>query len=69
MAALSNYAKFGTDSRFRDVISKERLTAIKAEEITNKIKSLAKYPYELFFYGKDLNALEKEVSSYIQKQV
>ena len=48
MAALSNYAKFGKDSRFRDVISKERLTSIKADEITNKIKSLAKYPYELF---------------------
>ncbi|CAI9685064.1 M16 family metallopeptidase [Elizabethkingia anophelis] len=67
MAALSNYAKFGKDSRFRDVISKERLTSIKAEEITNKIKSIAKYPYELFFYGKDLGAFEKEISGYVQK--
>lgn len=40
MAALMNYAKFGKESRFRDVLSKERLEEIKVEDLMEIIKNL-----------------------------
>lgn len=55
MAALMNYAKFGKESRFRDVLSKERLEEIKVEDLMEIIKNLKNYPYQIFFYGKDFN--------------
>ncbi|NAW51629.1 insulinase family protein [Elizabethkingia argentiflava] len=65
MLALSNYAKYGKDSRFRNIISKQRLESIKAEEMTNKIKSLFQFPYEVFFYGSDIVAFEKIMKEYV----
>ncbi len=36
MSALSNYAKYGKDSRMTDVISKARLESIDAVELMKK---------------------------------
>ncbi|MDO4763216.1 MAG: insulinase family protein [Flavobacteriaceae bacterium] len=66
--ALSNYAKYGKDSRARDIVSKERLTSAKATEFTQKVKKLMNYPYEVFFYGKDLAKFKKEFSSIVKLQ-
>ncbi|KFF14626.1 peptidase M16 [Chryseobacterium soli] len=65
MAALSNYAKYGKDSRMTDIISKERLQNINVAELMSKIKTLNQYPYEVFLYGKDQKSLEKAVKPYI----
>ncbi|MDV7696337.1 insulinase family protein [Chryseobacterium soli] len=65
MAALSNYAKYGKDSRMTDIISKERLQNINVAELMSKIKTLNQYPYEVFLYGKDHKSLEKAVKPYI----
>lgn len=66
MAALSNYAKYGKESRFSDVISKENLESIKVADLMSKIKNLNKYPYEVFLYGKDEKSLKNDVKPYIQ---
>lgn len=67
MAALSNYAKYGNNSRFTDVLSKEDLEAIQSIEMTNKIKDLLKMPYEIFFYGQDFKAFKKYVKPFVEK--
>lgn len=68
MAALSNYAKFGKVSRFSDVVSEDRLKAVKSEEMTNKIKDLLHMPYEIFFYGNDFNNFKKYAKSFVEKE-
>lgn len=64
--ALSAYAMYGRESRFRDVVSKERLISAKATDFTQKIKTLMDYPHEVFFYGKDLANFKKEFNSIIK---
>jgi zinc protease len=61
--ALVNYAKYGKDSRFRDILSEKELKEMDASELTNILKGLTDYEHEIFFYGNDLKpilaALEK----------
>ncbi|MBC7845470.1 MAG: insulinase family protein [Flavobacterium sp.] len=63
MVALTNYAKYGKDSRFRDILSEKELKEMKASELTDLLKGLTNYEHQIFFYGTDLNpivaALEK----------
>lgn len=68
MAALSNYAKFGKVSRFTDIVSEERLKAIKSEEMTGKIKELLAMPYEIFFYGNDFSQFKKYAKTFVDKE-
>lgn len=72
MAALTNYAKYGKDSRFRDILSEKELTAMKASELTALVKDINNYEHEVFFYGTDLNpvlkALEKSHNLTATKQ-
>lgn len=67
MAALTNYARYGRESRFRDVVSQERLTSAKSTEFTKKLKTITDYPYEIFFYGKDLEKFKKGMASVVNK--
>ncbi len=63
ISALVNYAKYGKDSRFRDIISEKELKEMNVTELTNIIKDLNNYEHQIFFYGSNLNnivnALEK----------
>lgn len=63
MVALTSYAKYGKDSRFRDILSEKELKEMKASELTDLLKGLTDYEHQIFFYGTDLNpivaALEK----------
>lgn len=63
MNALTNYAKYGKDSRFRDILSEKQLKEMNVTELTNLIKGVTDYQHEIFFYGSDLYpivaALEK----------
>ncbi|WP_312341072.1 M16 family metallopeptidase [Chryseobacterium binzhouense] len=65
MAALTNYAKYGKESRMTDIISKERLKSINVNELMSKIKTMNKYPYEIFLYGDSQSDLEKSVKPFI----
>lgn len=67
MTALSHYAKFGQNSRFRDVIPEEKLRATKVEHLTEKVKNLTQLPYEIFFYGKDFDGFKKKIQPLLEK--
>ncbi|PWN63683.1 peptidase M16 [Chryseobacterium phosphatilyticum] len=68
MTALTNYTKLGSNSRFTDVISKEELESSKAEIFTNRMKNLFKYPYQVFFYGKDFDRFKGYINQYIEEE-
>lgn len=68
MSALSNYAKYGRVSRFSDVLSKEQLSQISSVEMTSKIKDLLNMPYEIFFYGQDLDLFKSYVKPFVEKE-
>ena len=65
-AALTNYAKYGKESRFRDIVSKERLTSAKSEDFIGKVKNIIHYPFDIFFYGKDLKSFKKNFAPLIK---
>ena len=67
MTALSHYAKFGENSRFRDVIPEEKLRATKVEYLTEKVKNLTQLPYEIFFYGKDFDGFKEKIQPLLEK--
>ena len=67
MTALSHYAKFGENSRFRDVIPEEKLRATKVEHLTEKVKNLTQLPYEIFFYGKDFERFKEKIQPLLEK--
>jgi predicted Zn-dependent peptidase len=61
--ALVNYAKYGKDSRFRDIISEKELKEMSINQLADLVKGMTGYEHQIFFYGTDLNpimtALEK----------
>ena len=67
MTALSHFAKFGENSRFRDVVSEEKLRATKVEHLTEKVKNLTQLPYEIFFYGKDFEGFKEKIQPLLEK--
>lgn len=68
MAALTNYAKYGRESRFRDVIPADRLKEIKSGEMTQKIQNLLHMPYQIFFYGNDFESFKNYVEIFIDDE-
>lgn len=49
--ALFSYAKYGPTSPFSDKFSKETLSNLSAEELTDLIKNLSKYRHDVFYSG------------------
>jgi len=68
MTALTNYTKLGSFSRYTDIISKEELEAANAEVFTDRMKKLFKYPYQIFFYGKDLENFKNYIGKYVENE-
>jgi predicted Zn-dependent peptidase len=68
MTALTNYTKLGSFSRYTDIISKEELESSNAEVFTDRMKKLFKYPYEIFFYGKDVENFKQYIGKYIENE-
>ncbi|WP_265131545.1 M16 family metallopeptidase [Chryseobacterium oranimense] len=68
MTALTNYTKLGSFSRYTDIISKEELEASNAEVFTDRMKKLFKYPYQVFFYGKDLENFKNYIGKYVENE-
>ncbi|WP_313004567.1 M16 family metallopeptidase [Chryseobacterium gleum] len=68
ITALNNYTKLGSNSRFTDVISKEELENSNAEVFTDRMKKLFKYPYQVFFYGKDFENFKEYIGRYVKPE-
>lgn len=68
MQALQSYAKFGRDSKHRDVISAARLAEISCGELTDKLKTLFDFPYQVFIYAEERVALTAAVSQYFRAE-
>ncbi|QFG54376.1 M16 family metallopeptidase [Chryseobacterium sp.] len=67
MRALQNYAKFGTESRSRDVVSEQRLREITCKELTDKLKELLSFPHEIFLYGNSMQDLKAACIPFLRK--
>jgi len=59
-SGLMNYAKYGENSRLRNIIKVSELKNIDPQELVNKAKGLKNYKHRMFYYGKDV---EKAVSA------
>lgn len=68
MTALTNYTKLGKGSRFLDFLSKDELENTKVEDFTERIKSLFKFQYQIFFYGKNFEKFKQEIEGFIETQ-
>lgn len=66
---LISYAKYGANSRFKNVVSEARLNELTAEDLTKRLKDLLCYPYDLFYYGKDKTAFATQISNDLQKPI
>lgn len=64
MAALTNYAKYGKDSRFRDIISEKDLKAMDINKLAEMIKGLTSYEHQVFFYGSNLNTITASLENH-----
>lgn len=68
MTALTNYTKLGSFSRFTDVISKEELESSNVEVFTDRMKKLFRYPYQIFFYGRDFENFTSYIGKYTENE-
>ncbi|MBL7881405.1 MAG: insulinase family protein, partial [Chryseobacterium gambrini] len=68
MTALTNYTKLGPFSRFTDVISKEELESSSVEVFTDRMKKLFKYPYQIFFYGRNFEIFTSYIGKYTENE-
>lgn len=66
-SALLHYAKYGPESRFRDVIPTQRLIEINPEDLASKIHQLLFHPYEIFYYGKDLAQFKSQALHFLEE--
>ena len=68
MKAVQDYAKYGRESRLRDIIPKEKLLEICCEKLTDKMKNIFRFPYEIFFYGVDFEKFKTDAKPFVQNQ-
>ncbi|WP_100378237.1 M16 family metallopeptidase [Chryseobacterium geocarposphaerae] len=66
MTALTNYTKLGAFSRFTDIISEDELKNADVEVFTDRLKKLFKFPYQIFFYGKNFESFTAYIGKYIE---
>jgi predicted Zn-dependent peptidase len=55
--ALTNYAKYGKDSRFRDILSATELKEMNVNALADLVKGMTSYEHQILFYGNDLNPI------------
>ncbi|WP_417429861.1 M16 family metallopeptidase [Halpernia sp.] len=68
-SALVDYAKFGKNSRKRDLISEKELKSIDVKSLTDKIKKIFSFPYQIFFYGKNLTQFLQFAEPFIKPEL
>lgn len=52
---LFEYAKYGENSRLRNIYNADELAKINPNELVQLVKDLKNYKQKIFYYGKDLN--------------
>ena len=63
--ALFNYAKYGKDNPFTNVLSENELKNLNIDDINNLIISLFNYPHQILYYGKrNINSLKSIITKY-----
>ncbi|WMJ73250.1 insulinase family protein [Cytophagaceae bacterium ABcell3] len=50
-SAMPSYAKYGTESSFKNVLSQEELMELKPEELTERISKMKGYDHKVLYYG------------------
>lgn len=55
-SGLMNYAKYGENSRLRNIIPVSELKTINPQELVELTKGMKNYKQRLFYYGKDVTA-------------
>ncbi|WP_196886146.1 M16 family metallopeptidase [Aureivirga sp. CE67] len=58
---LQNYAKYGEDSRFRNILSYNEMMSIDPQELVDMVKELNGYKQRMFYYGNDLASTTKAI--------
>jgi predicted Zn-dependent peptidase len=59
-SALRNYITFGTNNPYKYSLSEDELKSLKADDITNFIKSISSFNHEIYYYGpREINSLIK----------
>ena len=67
---LMNYAKYGENSRLRNIYDADELSAIDPNELVQIVKDLKGYKQRIFYYGKDVdNALVALNKSHVLPEV
>ncbi len=66
MSGLLNYAKFGTDSRFRNSIPADELKKINPSELILKVAELLKLDYEIFYYGQSIEEIKLDLEKQLE---
>ena len=62
--ALNQYAQYGPENRFRNILSEQELKAIKPKELTDLLKNFFNFEHQIFYYGNDLAETKKSIEKY-----
>ena len=62
--ALNQYAQYGPENRFRNILSEAELRAIDPKELTQIIKDFFNYEHQIFYYGNNEAATKKILEKY-----
>jgi len=65
--ALASYAKYGATSPFTHLLSTEALYAIRPEKLVEKISGLFAYPFQVLYYGKPTDQLDRLLRPFTAK--
>ena len=64
-SAMMNYAIYGKESPFTDILSTEQLNNLKAADLTAKAKSIVNYKHKILYYGPaSMEALKGTLTKY-----
>lgn len=53
---LMSYAKYGENSRLRNIFNRSELEAMNPQELVDLVKDLKNFDQRIFYYGKDIDA-------------
>ena len=63
--ALFNYAKYGKDNPFTNILSESELKNLNIDDINKVITNLYNYPHQILYYGKrNMNSLKSIINQY-----
>jgi len=63
-SGLMNYAKYGENSRLRNIISISEMQEINPQELVDITKGMKDYKQRIFYYGKDVDAAVNALNTY-----